>query len=93
MYEITPYTKKKAEELGVIIFPSEHEKKKLDVYDKETHLFLCRVGDASYKDFPTYVKERGKEYAEERKRLYHIRHKTDEQKHGSPGWFASRLLW
>lgn len=93
MYDIKPYTKKKAEEYGVVIFPSDNPKKKLDVYDKQSYLFICRVGDSAYKDYPTYMLEKGKEYAEKRRRLYHIRHKTDEQRRGSPGWFASKLLW
>jgi hypothetical protein len=32
------------------------------------------VGDPSYGDYPTYLKEKGKAFAEERRRLYHLRH-------------------
>lgn len=34
MYDILPYTHKKANELGVIVKPSKNPKYKIDVYDK-----------------------------------------------------------
>jgi hypothetical protein len=91
MYEIKPYTVQQAKLLGVSVRPSTNSKKKIDVYKGGAK--VASIGDVKYKDYPTYLKEDGKVIAEERKRLYHIRHKKDEQKKDSPGYFASRLLW
>jgi len=35
----------------------------------------------------------GKEYADERRRLYKMRHEKDRNKVGSPGFYADKLLW
>ena len=75
MYRITPYTKRRAEEIGVEVRPSTKQGKKIDVF-KDGEL-LDSVGAIGYKDFPTYTKEKGKAYADERRRLYHIRHTKD----------------
>jgi hypothetical protein len=91
MYEIKPYTVQQAKQLGVSVRPSTNPKKKVDVY--KDGIKVASIGDVNYKDYPTYLKEEGKAVADERRRLYHIRHKKDEQKKGSPGYYASRLLW
>jgi hypothetical protein len=86
-YTITDYTKKRAKEIGVDVRPSTHEGKKIDVYkDGE---YIDSIGAVGYYDYPTYMKEKGKEYAEERKRLYHIRHTKDTQGELLARW----LLW
>lgn len=90
MYEITKYSKEKAKELGVRIAPSTRKNKKLDVFDWNGQ-YICSIGDIKYKDYPTYIQEKGKEYADNRRRLYHIRHKEKEL--GSPGFYAKELLW
>jgi len=38
-------------------------------------------------------KQYGKKIADERKRLYKIRHKKDRLVKGSPGYYADQLLW
>jgi len=95
MYEILPYSKRKALELGVHIKPSTNPKKKIDVFDYHNN-YICSIGAIGYKDFPTYVKDNGMEYAIERRRLYLIRH-SKEKKHpdylGSPGYYATHILW
>jgi len=91
MYEIKPYTEQQAKRLGVTVRPSTTSKKKVDVYKDGAK--VASIGDMNYKDYPTYLKEEGKAVADERRRLYHIRHKKDEQKKGSSGYYASRLLW
>lgn len=91
VYQITAYTRKRAKELGVSVKPSHNSKKKIDIFrDGE---FITSVGAAGYKDYPTYWKEMGKAYADERRRLYKIRHQYDRTKKGSDGWFADQLLW
>ncbi len=92
MYDILPYTYKKAKELGVKIFPSDNPKYKLEVYDWNGN-FITYCGSPSYSDYPHYIEEKGKEYADERRRLYKIRHQKDRTKLGSRGYYADSLLW
>jgi hypothetical protein len=92
MYNIKDYTKQQAKRLGVQVFPSENPKYKLEVYDKNG-LFLFYGGSPSYSDYPSYILSHGKKYADERRRLYHIRHRKEIEKEGSRGWFIANLLW
>lgn len=91
MYYITPYTKQQANKIGVMVRPSTNPKKKLDVFKGDNK--VASIGAIGFSDYPTYLRENGKEVAEERRRLYHIRHKKDASKKGTPGWYASVLLW
>jgi hypothetical protein len=90
-YKILPYTFKQAKAIGVEVKPSTKKNKKLDVY--KAGKLIGSVGAIGYKDYPTYLDEKGKEYADERKRLYKIRHKKDIENVGSNGWLADKLLW
>jgi hypothetical protein len=92
MYHITQYTKDKAKHLGVQVFPSDNPKYKLEVYDHHGN-FITYCGAAGYKDFPTYMEEKGIEFASNRRRLYKIRHEKDRHKLGSRGYYADQLLW
>ncbi len=87
MYQITPYTKDKARELGLTVKPSIKKGKKIDVYKNGD--YLASVGQMGYKDYGMYLKEGDKKQAEERRRLYHLRHK----KNTLPERLASSLLW
>lgn len=87
MYIIQPYTYKRAKELGVVVKPSTVRGKKIDVYDEGKK--VASIGAVGYKDYPTYLKENGKEYADDRRRLYHIRHTKKTLKEQ----LALRLLW
>jgi len=89
-YKITDYSYKQAQKLGVQIKPSVKKNKKIDVFDGN-HQYILSIGDLRYNDFPTYIKTHGYEYANERKRLYHLRHKKYEW--GSKGFYASEILW
>jgi hypothetical protein len=88
MYEIQPYTRAKAKQAGLIIVPSKNPKKKIDVYDKN-NTFLKSIGDISYSDYATYLKEEGAKKANERRRLYHLRHTKDSLGEN----LAKYLLW
>lgn len=92
MYEILPYTKRKAKQLNVIVMPSYKANKKIDVFDKK-HNYITSIGDKNYLDYPTYLKYYGKKIADERKRLYKIRHKKDIVIKRSAGYYAGNLLW
>jgi hypothetical protein len=92
MYVILPYTERKAKQLKVIVVPSEKKTKKIDVYDKNGN-FIVSVGASGMLDYPNYLKSEGKKVADERRRLYKIRHKKDRLVKGSAGYYADKLLW
>lgn len=89
MYKIKEYSFKKADDLNVIIKPSKRKNKKIDVYDKENK-FIVAIDNNKYKDFPTYIDEKGMEFAKERRRLYKKRHEKDSNK---AGFYAMKILW
>ena len=91
-YKITNYSRRQAQRLGVIIKPSTNPKKKIDVFNKDGKK-IASIGGAGYKDFPNYLKTEGKEKANERRRLYKIRHNKTRNKVGSNSYFADQLLW
>jgi len=66
--------------------------KKIDVYDVYGN-FIVSIGDINYLDYPNYTKLYGKKIADERKRLYKIRHKKDRLVKGTAGYYADQLLW
>ena len=90
-YIITDYTLQKAKQMKVTVQLSEIKNKKLDVFKNDVK--IATIGDSRYKDFPTYVIENGIEFANQRKRLYYIRHKKDIEKLNSNGFYAAKLLW
>jgi hypothetical protein len=91
-YVIKPYSYKQAEKLGVKIKPSSNPKKKIDVFDYNNQ-YILSIGAKGYSDYPTYLEEKGKDYAEERRRLYKIRHNKDRSKLGSAGYYSDQILW
>ena len=90
-YEIQPYTQLMTYKYGVKAVVSKNPNKKIDVLDFNDN-YICSIGDIRYGDFPTYYKMRGERYAEERRRLFHLRNRNSE-KIGSKGYYAARLLW
>ena len=92
MYKILPYTAAQARRLNVKIRPSSRQGKKIDVYDRKGN-YITSVGARGYLDYPTYRKLFGKAVADQRRRLYKIRHQADRSVRRSPGWYADKLLW
>jgi hypothetical protein len=90
-YKITEYSKKKASELHVKIKPSENPAKKIDVY--KNNVKIASIGSIKNLDYPTYILEKGKTYADERRRLYRIRHKKDLNNKNGNGYYANKILW
>ena len=91
MYDILPYSFRKAKEIGVEIKPSTNPNHKIDIfYNGE---FITSGGDINYQDYPHYIEDRGLEYANERRRLYRIRHMREVNKEGSRGWLIATILW
>ena len=90
-YQINNYSFAKAKLLNVDIKPSKFKNKKIDVY--KNNIFICSIGDIRYLDYPTYITTHNKKYAEERRRLYKLRHNKDIDKIGSAGYYAFHILW
>ena len=74
-YEIKQYSIDQAKKHGYTIKISSNKKKKLDVY--KNGIKICSLGDLRYRDYPTYIEERGLTFANVRRALYHNRHKKD----------------
>tara|TARA_R110000822_G_scaffold118759_4_gene251548 strand:+ start:2985 stop:3251 length:267 start_codon:yes stop_codon:yes gene_type:complete len=88
MYQITDYSYKQAKLLGVEIKPSSNKSKKIDVFKNGSK--IASIGAYGMKDFPTYLKEKGKAYADNRKKLYYIRNSKNK---GLNGFYAKKILW
>jgi len=90
---ITPYTMKQAKKFGVSLKVSKDPLKKLDVF--KNGVKIASIGARGYKDYGMYLAEKGEKYANERRRLYRIRHAGEGRKVGvgSPGYYAWHLLW
>lgn len=89
-YDIKKYSYDQAKKLRVKIKPSSNPKKKIDVYDTKDNKIVS-IGDINYKDYPSYIKEKGENYANQRRRLYHLRHKNN--KLGSASYYSKKILW
>ena len=89
MYKITEYSKNKAKQLNVTIKPSTNKKKKIDVF--KNNVKIASIGAIGYKDYPSYLKENTKEYADQRRRLYKIRHSND--LNSKNGYWSNKILW
>jgi len=90
-YQISEYSKIKAAKLGVGIKPSTRKGKKIDVFKDDKK--ITSIGATGYKDYPTYVRTKGKVYADERRKLYKERHQKDRTKIGTAGYYADKILW
>lgn len=91
-YNITSYTKQRANELGLKVSKSDNPKYKIKVSDSSGK-FLFNGGDANYSDYSTYLRTHGKEYADERRRLYRARHQKEINKPNTRGSIVAQLLW
>jgi hypothetical protein len=90
-YHITNYSLNKAKNLGVTIKPSKNKNKKIDVFKNNNK--IASIGNINYLDYPTYIKNKGKSIADERRRLYKLRHKYDLKVVGTNGYYANKILW
>jgi hypothetical protein len=90
-YTITRYTRRQAKKYGVTVKPSANKTKKIDVFKRGKK--VASVGALGMNDYPTYMRDFGKETANKRRRLYKIRHSKDRNVRGSAGFYADKLLW
>ena len=99
-YNITAYSKRRATKLGVIIKPSTRKGKKIDVFkkikNKQGEMKLKKVasiGAIGMGDYPTFLKTKGKEFANKRRKAYRSRMAKNIKVVGSAGYYAGKLLW
>jgi hypothetical protein len=83
-YKISQYTINRAKELGVEVRPSKNKGKKIDVIKDGKK--IASIGDIRYSDYASTQDK-------ERRRLYRIRHKGEDKKINSPGFWSWNLLW
>ena len=91
-YIITQYSYDEAKKLNLIIKSSKNKGKKIDVYTINNE-FLHSIGDIRYNDYTSYLSTYNKQYADERKRLYHIRHQKGINIINSKQYLSANLLW
>jgi len=91
MYEIKPLQRKNAKKIGVTIKPSTRKGKKIDVFKGGKK--IASVGALGYGDYATFLKEKGREFADNRRRLYKIRHEKNRKKIGTNSYYADQILW
>ena len=99
-YTITAYTRAKAKSLGVKVRRSTNSKKKIDVFKmvknakgKSVEKKVGSVGAIGYGDYPTFMKTKGKEFANKRRTAYKKRHQKYRNIKGTNSYYADKLLW
>lgn len=90
-YKIKPYSYAQAKKLNVSIKVSSNPKKKIDVITPDKK--IIQIGAAGYGDFPTWLKEKGKAYAYQKRKNYKARHERDRHKKNTAGFYADNILW
>ena len=92
MYEILPYSYNQANKLNVIIKPSTRKNKKIDVYDLNNN-YLVSIGSIDHFDYPYYIKYKGKDYADKRRKLYKKRFEKTRKIKNTASYYADQILW
>ena len=82
---------KNAKKIGVVVKRSTRKNKRLDVFRKGVK--ITSIGDSKYNNYHSYVRTKGKEFADKRKALYKIRHNKNIKVVGSAGYYANAILW
>ena len=80
-YKILPQQRAAAKRLGVTIKPSEVKGKK-----------IADIGAIGYGDYWTYY-QGDKFLAREKRQAYKARHEGEQNRIGSPGYYAWYILW
>ena len=91
MYKITDYSKNRAKMLGVEIKPSKTKNKKIDVYKNGDK--IASIGSIQNLDYPNHIFKNGLEYANQKRKLYRLRHKNDINNKSGNGYWANNILW
>jgi hypothetical protein len=93
MYTITDYTKEKAHKLGLDVKPSTRKNKKIDIFDKRDGHYITSVGQIGYKDYPTYIIEKGQDYADKRRESFYKRFGKRAKIPYTNAYYSAQLLW
>ena len=80
-----------AQRLEVTITPSTNLRKKLDVYRNGKK--ISEIGAIGYMDYDGYIRTEGLAFANERRRLYKLRHENNRNRKGTAGYYADKILW
>ena len=91
-YSISQYTKDKANKLNVYVKLSTNKDKKIDVFNEDNKK-LASIGARGMMDYPSYIKSKGLKYANQRRKLYKLRHNKDRHKKDTKSYYADNLLW
>lgn len=91
MYIINNHSKKQAKKLNLQIYPSSRKNKKIDIYKNKK--YITSVGDINYLDYGYYLKFYGKKIADQRRKLYKIRHNKTRKIKNTKSYFADQILW
>jgi len=91
MYKIKAYSRRQAKKLNVSIKPSTLKGKKIAVFKNDKK--ITDIGAIGYGDYPTFLSEKGKEFANKRRKAYKARHQKNRTKVGSRGYYADKILW
>lgn len=101
MYKINQYSYDKLDELNkqlntdaISIKPSTSKNKKIDIFIND--IKTNSIGANGMKDYPTYIEEKGLDYANIRRDLYYKRHAKEEDiidNKITNSFFAKWLLW
>jgi hypothetical protein len=90
MYRIKPLQLAKARKIGVQIRPSTRAGKKIDVYKNGRK--VASIGAHGYFDYATHIERNGLQFANNRRKLYNLRHRNN-MRPGTPGYYAAKILW
>lgn len=89
-YIIKPQQKTAAKKLGVTIRPSQVKGKKIAVFKAGNK--IADIGALGYGDYWTYYQS-DKYLARSKREAYQARHNGEQNKIGSPGYYAWYILW
>ena len=89
-YKILPQQKTAARKLGVTIKPSTVKGKKIDVFKNGEK--VASIGAIGYGDYWTYY-QADRYLARSKRESYKARHEGEQNKIGSPGYYAWYILW
>lgn len=89
-YKILAQQKTAARKLGVTIKPSTVKGKKIDVFKNKEK--VASIGAIGYGDYWTYYQS-DRYLARSKRESYKARHAGEQNKIGSPGYYAWYILW